>query len=98
MSAELKSKAIHVNALIPSLAPDCAWKQPPASEIEVDEQFAVMTNWAFLQLADSIVLPTPKRPGMMFKKKFRGVWWLGWYGQLLEKNYIEIHWREISVI
>lgn len=57
------------------------WRQPPLTEVLVDEEHAVMTRSTFDRLAEySATLPSGVYPGKMWKAVYGAVAFLRWYG------------------
>jgi len=59
------------------------WKQPDQGHILIDDDYALMVQWAFDMLHTySTSYPSGVYPGKMWKAHIRGTWYLRWYGEV----------------
>lgn len=71
------------------------WIQPSVHNIEIDETHALMGEVSFKELKDySASLPSGVYEGKMWKSKYRGSWYLVWYG-FAEGDFCSNNFREI---
>lgn len=76
------------------------WQQPPRDRVLVDDGLAMMAQRDFDTLQDCTgQRPAPPVEGIMWRVRFRGVWWLMWYERsLLTEGSVETNWRQIVVL
>lgn len=75
------------------------WKQPPLSDLLVDETHAVMTEPTFKALAEySATIPTGVYEGKMWRARVRSGWLLRWYGPSDHHQSCSIEQREILIV
>lgn len=75
------------------------WRQPPASEIAIDDEVAMMTAKTFEALAEySCTIPSGKYAGKMWKLFTGKAWYLRWYeGDPQDPSYLLIPNRLIVI-
>ena len=75
------------------------WKQPPLSDLLVDETHAVMTERTLKALAEySTTIPTGVYEGKMWRRATYPGWLLCWYGPGDRPDNCSIATREILVV
>lgn len=71
------------------------WSQPNVQNIDIDETHALMDEKSFNELKDySGSLPSGVYEGKMWKRKYKGSWYLAWYG-FAEGDFCSNNFREI---
>jgi len=104
--AMLGTSALLPPSIIPPMTDPMGkhWEQPSASDIEIDDKYAMMTKEIFEQLKDySCTMPTGVYPGKMWKRRMnyhdesKG-WLLVWYGHCDKPNHCSKNFREIIKI
>lgn len=76
------------------------WQQPPRERVLVDDTHAIMSRDDFnLVPVYQASLPSGTYAGKMWRKEFRGEWWLGWYGEVVNAGtQIAVYWRRLLVV
>jgi len=98
------------NNVIPPMTHELSrhWKQPPTSEILIDDEYAVMERTTFERLSEySATNPTGAYEGKMwrrhdgaFDQRFlaaggKPVWMLCWYGESEKPDHVSNNYRKI---
>lgn len=76
-----------------------AWRQPAVSDIEIDNENALMNEEVFKQLMEySCSQPSGVYEGKMWKSKFDNGWLLCWFGEDGREGYCSNHRRKILLV
>jgi len=72
------------------------WDQPKKEVVLIDDVSACISQESFQQLKEySMSIPTGVYEGKMWKARFRGKWYLRWFGKENKEGLLPILIREI---